>query len=242
MTIVSTVTSPWLAVAAGMLTVGAPCVLPMLPVVLGASVGGGAAVQRTRPLFIALGFALSFAVVALLFSTFTHVLGVSQEGLRRSAAVILLLFGVLMVWPRPFQWLSQSTGGLINRVAGLGMGSGGGNGSGLLLGMSLGAVWTPCAGPVLASILTLIATEPPGLGTAVLLLAYSTGAALPMLVIAYGGQAAATRVRRIARHAHRIQQVFGVVVIAVALAMLWEVDGLITAWLTQFMPSSRTAL
>ena len=169
-------------------------------------------------------------------------LGVSQEGLRRSAAVILLLFGVLMVWPRPFQWLSQSAGGLINRVAGLGMGSGGGNGSGLLLGMSLGAVWTPCAGPVLASILTLIATEPPGLGTAVLLLAYSTGAAVPMLVIAYGGQAAATRVRRIARHAHRIQQVFGVVVIAVALAMLWEVDGLITAWLTQFMASSRDAL
>lgn len=90
---------------------------------------------------------------------------------------------------------------------------------------------------MLASILTLIATEPAGVGTAVLLLAYSTGAALPMLVIAYGGQAAATHVRRMARHAHRVQQVFGVVVIAVALAMLWEVDGQITAWLTQFYPS-----
>src|SRR3989344_2239162 len=171
-------TSPWLAVAAGMLTVGAPCVLPMLPVVLGASVARGPA-QRTRPLFIALGFALSFAAVALLFSSFTQVLGVS-----------------------------------------------------------LGAVWTPCAGPVLASILTLIATEPPGVSTAVLLLAYSTGAALPMLAIAYGGQAAASHVRRISRHAHRVQQVFGVVVIAVALAMLLEVDGQVTAWLSQFYPSS----
>ena len=233
-------TSPWLAVAAGMLTVGAPCVLPMLPVVLGASVGSassGGAPQRTRPLFIALGFALSFAAVALLFSSFTQVLGVSQEGLRRFAAVMLLVFGVLTVWPRPFQWLSQHAGGVLSRLSTVGMGNAAGNWGGLLLGLSLGAVWTPCAGPVLASILTLIATEPPGVGTAVLLLAYSTGAALPLLAIAYGGQAAATQVRRIARHAHCVQQAFGVVVIAVALAMLLQVDGPITAWLAQFYPS-----
>ena len=154
-------TSPWLAVAAGMLTVGAPCVLPMLPVVLGASVAGGPA-QRTRPLFIALGFALSFAAVALLFSSFTQVLGVSPEGLRRFAAAMLLVFGVLTVWPKPFQWLSQQASGVLSRVASLGLGSSAGNWGGLLLGLSLGAVWTPCAGPVLASILTLIATEPPG--------------------------------------------------------------------------------
>jgi len=115
-------TSPWLAVAAGMLTVGAPCVLPMLPVVLGASVAGGPA-QRTRPLFIALGFALSFAAVALLFSSFTQVLGLSPEGLRRFAAVLLLVFGVLTVWPKPFQWLSQQAGGVLNRAASLGMGA-----------------------------------------------------------------------------------------------------------------------
>lgn len=234
-------TSPWLAVAAGMLTVGAPCVLPMLPVVLGASVAGGPA-QRTRPLFITLGFALSFAAVALLFSSFTQVLGVSPEGLRRFAAVMLLVFGVLTVWPRPFQWLSQHAGGVLHRVGSVGLGSSGGNWGGLLLGLSLGAVWTPCAGPVLASILTLVATEPPGVGTAVLLLAYSTGAALPMLAIAYGGQAAASHVRRISRHAHRVQQVFGVVVIAVALAMLLEVDGQVTVWLSQFYPSGSGGL
>ena len=130
-------TSPWLAVAAGMLTVGAPCVLPMLPVVLGASVAGGPA-QRTRPLFIALGFALSFAAVALLFSSFTQVLGVSPEGLRRFAAAMLLVFGVLTVWPRPFQWLSQQAGGVLNRAASLGMGASAGNWGGLLLGLSLG--------------------------------------------------------------------------------------------------------
>ena len=59
-----------------------------------------------------------------------------------------------------------------------------------------------------------------------------------LLAIAYGGQAAASHVRRISRHAHRVQQVFGVVVIAVAMAMLLEVDGHVTAWLSQFYPSS----
>ncbi len=233
-----TSTSPWLAVAAGIFTVGAPCVLPMLPVVLGASVAGsGGPSQRTRPLFIALGFALSFAVAALLFNNFTQVLGVSQEGLRRFAAVMLLVFGALTVWPRPFQWLSLHTGGVLSRLSSLGSGNSAGNWGGLLLGLSLGAVWTPCAGPVLASILTLIATEPAGTGTAVLLLAYSTGAALPMLAIAYGGQAAANHVRRVSRHAHCLQQAFGVVVIAVALSMLLEVDGQVIAWLSRFYPS-----
>ncbi|AOG23633.1 cytochrome c biogenesis CcdA family protein [Acidovorax sp. RAC01] len=233
-------TSLWLAGAAGMLTVGAPCVLPMLPVVLSASVGAPA--QRTRPLFIALGFALSFAALALVFSSFTQVLGISHEGLRQFAAVMLLLFGVLTVWPRPFQWLTLHASGALNRVANLGAGASAGNLGGLVLGLSLGAVWTPCAGPVLASILTLIATEPPGTRTALLLLAYSTGAALPMLAIAYGGQAAAGYVRRVSRHAHRVQQAFGVVVMAVALAMLFQVDGQITLYLSQLYPQGSSGL
>jgi cytochrome c biogenesis protein CcdA len=238
-----TATSPWLALAAGMLTVGAPCVLPMLPVVLGASVSTeGTSVDRTRPLFIALGFALSFAAVAILFSSFTHVLGLSQEALRRFAAAMLLLFGVLTVWPRPFQWLSLHAGGIVSQFAGLGVGTSSGHWGGLLLGLSLGAVWTPCAGPVLASILTLIATEPAGLGAATLLAAYSLGAAVPMLAIAYGGQVAAQRVRRISRHAHRVQQGFGVLIVGVALSMLFEVDGQVAAWFAQFYPWGSSGL
>lgn len=232
-------TSPALAVAAGMLTVAAPCVLPMLPVVLGASVG-----QRhpARPVFIALGFALAFTVVALLFSAFAHVLGLTQDGLRQGAAVLLLVFGLLMVWPRPFQWLAMHSGGWLGRLASAGHGAGDGPWGSLLLGASLGAVWTPCAGPVLAAILTLIATEPLGLRTAVLLASYSVGAALPMLAIAYGGQYATTRVRKLAQHMHTLQRAFGVLIAAIAVAMLLQVDGLAVAWLTQHLPSLDTGL
>jgi cytochrome c-type biogenesis protein len=233
------VTSLVLAVAAGMVTVASPCVLPMLPLVLGASIG-----QRhpARPLAIALGFALSFGLMVLVFSAFAQVLGLSQQGLRQAAAVLLLVFGALMLWPTPFQWLAMRAGGLTGRLAAVGQGAGDGPCGGLLLGLSLGAVWTPCAGPVLAAILTLIATEPIGARTALLLACYAAGASIPMLAIAYGGQVATTRVRQLARHAHRLQQAFGLVIVAVALAMLAGVDTDVTLWLTQHLPSISTGL
>lgn len=228
-----------LVFAAGVLTVAAPCVLPLLPVVLGSAAGAGQA--RARPLFIALGFALSFAAVALLFGAFQQMLGLSPDTVRDAGAVLLLLFGLLMVWPRPFQWLGVAGSGALNRVAALGDRAGGGNLGGLVLGMTLGVVWTPCAGPVLASILALIATQP-DLGRAGLLLAcYSLGAALPMLAIAYGGRAVFERLRGIFPYAHRLQQGLGVVVVGVAVATLLHYDSQLAAWLARWSPQQSTA-
>jgi cytochrome c-type biogenesis protein len=231
--------SPLLAIAAGLLTVAAPCVLPMLPVVLGASVGQ---TSRARPAFIAAGFALSFAAVALLFSVFTSVLGLSQDTLRQAAIVMLLAFGLLMLWPQPFYWLAARMGGMTTRMNAIGDRAGNGNLGGLVLGLSLGALWTPCAGPVLGSILTLIATSP-DIGQAALLLAcYSAGAAVPMLAIAYGGQYATTRVRQLTRHTQRLQQAFGVVIVGVAVAMHLQWDSVATVWLSGFYPGFSTGL
>ncbi|MEP6790285.1 MAG: cytochrome c biogenesis CcdA family protein [Ramlibacter sp.] len=223
-------TSPLLAVLAGVLTVAAPCVLPMLPVVLGASVGQN---DRTRPVFIAAGFSLAFCAVALAFSSFTHVLGLSQDTLRDAAALMLLLFGALMIWRAPFDWLAVRMNGLLNRVNAVGDRAGSGKLGGLVLGLTLGALWTPCAGPVLASILTLVATAPDLTQAGVLLACYSLGAALPMMAIAYGGQFVSTRVRQLAGKVHRVQQVFGVVVMLTAVAMFFNYDTLATVWLSE---------
>ena len=84
------------------------------------------------------------------------------------------------------------------------------------MGMTLGLVWTPCAGPILASILTVVATSPAFQRGALLLLTYSVGAALPMLAIAYGGQIVTTRIGSLARVSHRLQQGFGLIIIAFA--------------------------
>jgi len=228
-----------LALLAGILTVAAPCSLPVLPILLGASV---AQRSRVRPVFIALGFVTSFAAAAIVFSTITQILGVDQNTLRSVAVFLLLGFGILMLWPRPYEWLSARLRGWTNRTGNATVASYSGNAGAFLLGTTLGLVWTPCAGPVLASILTVIATSPHVAREALLLVVYAIGAAIPMLAIAYGGQFVTTRVRSVARVAHRLQQGFGVLIIAFAAAMYFQYDTLITLWVSDFYPTGQIGL
>ncbi|WP_439364884.1 cytochrome c biogenesis CcdA family protein [Bradyrhizobium sp. DASA03005] len=226
------------ALLAGILTIAAPCTLPMLPILLGASIGHS---SQLRPAMISLGFVVSFSAVALALGALTHLFDFDPNVLREAASILLLGFGLLMLWPAPFEWLSIRLNGWLalgnsssaQREGALG---------GLILGTTLGLVWTPCAGPVLGSILTLVATSK-NLGWAgTLLVAYAIGAAIPMLAIAYGGQAATTRVRSLARISPRLQQGFGVVVIGFAVAAYFQYDTLIVAWLTGFYPTGQIGL
>jgi cytochrome c-type biogenesis protein len=226
------------ALLAGILTIAAPCTLPVLPILLGASIGRAG---YLRPAMIALGFVISFSATALLLGAITRLFDFDPNVLRSTAAILLLAFGLLMLWPAPFEWLSIRLNGWLD------LGSSGAQRSegalgGLVLGTTLGLVWTPCAGPVLGSILTLVATSQNLAWASTLLIAYAIGAALPMLTIAYGGQAVTTRVRSIARISPRLQQAFGVVVIAFALAAYFQYDTLIVAWLTGFYPTGQIGL
>ncbi len=111
-----------------------------------------------------------------------------------------------------------------------------------MLGAALGLIWTPCAGPVLGSILTLIATSKDAATSSALLVAYALGAAIPMLAIAYGGQAVTTRIRSVARFAPMLRQTFGAIVIAVAVATFLHYDTLIVAWLASLYPNGQVGL
>ena len=230
------------ALAAGIVTVAAPCTLPVLPILLGAGIAGrGQARSKTRPLFIALGFVLAFAVLTVAFSFVAHVAGLSPDRLRGVAIVLLATFGVLMVWPKLYERVAAAASSLFGRFGAraaqqrrrLG---------GLVIGATLGLVWTPCAGPVLGSILTLLATQQQPQWAATLLTLYAVGAAIPMFAIAYGGQVAASRVRAIAPYAQRLQQGFGVLIVSFAAAMYFQVDVQVTAWLTQFYPAGQIGL
>ncbi|TPQ41562.1 cytochrome C biogenesis protein [Bradyrhizobium guangdongense] len=226
------------ALLAGILTIAAPCTLPMLPILLGASVGR---TSHLRPAMIALGFVVSFSAAALLLGAITRLFDFDPNVLRSAASILLLGFGLLMLWPAPFEWLSIRLNGLLDLGASSAIANDGALG-GLVLGTTLGLVWTPCAGPVLGSILTLVATSKNAAWAGTLLIAYAIGAALPMLAIAYGGQAATTRVRGIARFAPRLQQAFGIVVIGFAVASYLQYDTLIVAWLTGFYPTGQIGL
>ncbi|UGY18242.1 cytochrome c biogenesis CcdA family protein [Bradyrhizobium septentrionale] len=226
-----------LALLAGVATVAAPCTLPMLPILLGVSIGQ---TRKARPAVIALGFVMSFSAVALLLSAITRAFDFDPNVLRTGAAVLLAGFGLLMIWPAPFEWLSirltGAAGGASQAAPSQGLFGG------FVLGSTLGLVWTPCAGPVLGSILTIVATSKDTAWASLQLVTYAIGAAIPMLAIAYGGQAVTTSVRSMARIAPRLQQGFGVVIIGFAALSYLQYDTLIVAWLTQFYPNGQIGL
>jgi cytochrome c-type biogenesis protein len=218
----------FLALTAGLVTVGGPCVLPLLPVVLGTSAPNQ---HRLRPVAIVLGFSLSFAVFAGLFAVFGSALGLSPGTWRTIAALAIIGFGLIMVIPglqtkllaRFEPWLLRRTGGAATDRRGLK--------SGFVLGTTLGLVWSPCSGPVLATIMALIVAQQQVVQAGLLLLVFALGAGLPMLVIAYGGQWAANRVRAITPHANKLQFAFGVLVIVVGLGLITGVEAELRHWL-----------
>ena len=221
------------AFLAGVVTIAGPCILPLLPVVIGTST---VTAHPARPLFIVLGFTLAFAAFALIFSFFGGFLGLSPNAFRTLAAILIGLFGLVMFFPRLQEWLTRFLQPLISRVLPKAGQSDGGLGSGFILGASLGLVWSPCAGPVLGSILTLVASRSDYAFAGALLFAYALGAGLPMLAIAYGGQAVTTRVRALAKYAPMIQRIFGALIILVAVALYFGWDRSFQAYLVAQFP------
>ena len=185
------------AFLAGVLTIAAPCTLPLLPVLLGTSLGQK---SKSRPIFIVLGFVIVFTIAAIILSLLAKYAGFNANIIRNIGIFILAIFGVLLIWSKPFEMVAVRLTPLISRVSvKVGLGNTG-NFSALILGMTLGLVWTPCAGPVLASILTLIALQKDLLASAILLLFYSIGVGVPMIIIAYGGQYISEKVQVISKY------------------------------------------
>jgi cytochrome c biogenesis protein CcdA/thiol-disulfide isomerase/thioredoxin len=221
-----------LAWAAGVATIASPCVLPVLPLLLGAGAGpAGTVPERWRPPAIVGGFVLGFLGLTLLFGASATLAGISAEALRTGGALVMALAGLLMLVPAWGERAFAPAGRLADVVQRwLPAGRPGPAGS-VMLGAALGLSWAPCAGPVLAAILALVASSQPG-EAAPLLSAYALGAGVPMLAIAFGGQWALQRLKPVARHARRIRQGLGVLVLAVAAAMLARWDAPAIAWLT----------
>ncbi|KRR07626.1 cytochrome C biogenesis protein [Bradyrhizobium jicamae] len=228
-----------LALAAGSLTAAAPCILPLLPVLLGASIGKQ---DGWRPLFLVAGFITAFSGFAILFGSFSTVLGLSHDTLRKVSVILLGSFGVLLLWPQPYEWLIARSNGLLSFADSVVTSAGSGNAGGLVVGLALGVLWTPCAGPVLGSILTLIATSENLTRAALLLVAYAIGAGIPILLIAYGGQYATTQVRKLAPYTVALQRTFGVAVLLVAWAFYTQYDSILAVWLSELYPNLQLGL
>lgn len=228
-----------LAFLAGALTIAAPCILPLLPILLGTAVGQ---TSRTRPLFIVLGFTLIFTAAALGLSFLTSRLNLSPNALRQVAIIILALFGFFLLFPALWEVGLSHFNRLFNRANQAADKTSTDNWGGFLLGMTLGLVWTPCAGPVLGSALALIALQKDPLTGGILLVAYGLGAGLPMLLIAYGGQYISARIRWLSRYTVSLQRAFGLIIILLALAIYLNYDTKIYAWLLANYPALNPKL
>jgi cytochrome c biogenesis protein CcdA/thiol-disulfide isomerase/thioredoxin len=193
---------------AGVVTALSPCVLPVLPIVL----AGGA--TGRRPLAIVAGIVASFTVFTLFAAWLLDLAGLPQDVLRNAAIALLFFVAASLLVPQVAEWLARPLQFLTRR-------GGGDRGGGFLLGASLGLVFVPCAGPVLAAVTVIAARRDVGLDAFLLTASYAAGAAVPMLAIAFAG-ARAARVFR--ANAVTVRRVAGVLVGAAALAIAFGVD------------------
>ena len=193
---------------AGIVTAISPCVLPVLPILL----AGGA--SGRHPLRIVAGLVASFTVFTLFASWILSRLGLPQDFLRNLAIVLLFVTAATLFVPRVAVLVERPLSAF-SRLRPRNVGGG------FVFGATLGLVFVPCAGPVLATISVVAAKNEVGVRAIVLTLAYALGAAVPMLAIAFGGREAAASLRR---HAASVRMVSGALIAAVALGLVFHLD------------------
>jgi cytochrome c biogenesis protein CcdA/thiol-disulfide isomerase/thioredoxin len=201
------------AILAGAGTALSPCVLPVLPALLSAGAVGG----RRRPLGIVIGLSVTFTVTIVGLANVVDGVGLGSDPLRDVAIVALLAFGLTMLLPGVAARLEAP----LSRLSRFGPRTAGdGFTSGLFVGGALGFVYTPCASPILAAVISVSAASGK---TIVIALAYAAGSALVLLALALGGRRLFDRVRAAGR-GPLLQRALGTIMILTAVAILTNLD------------------
>ncbi|NOS68086.1 MAG: redoxin domain-containing protein [Candidatus Peribacteraceae bacterium] len=251
--------------AAGLVTILLPCILPLIPVVLGVSIVGK---SRLRPLVTIGGMVISFVAFTFILQVLLSNFVTFADVIQTSTYYVLLLFGicfltnnrliqllvaavggffywkfgwVVMTVAEVGGWLAIEIGGRVaSKIQQLGsdvqQSARSGLGSDSLLtafivGLTLGLVWVPCAGPALGFALALVREEPGAMALGALA-AYGLGAAVPLLIVAYGGQWAVHSVRALSQYTGRIKQFAGAILIITAIGFQYGWLMTFQAWLT----------
>ncbi len=228
------------AALAGILSTLSPCVLPIVPLVLGAA----ASEHRLGPAALAAGLALSFTVVGLFVATIGFAVGLDAGVFRAAAAMLLIGIGTVLIVPS-FQaqlavaagpvgnWTEQRFGGFSTT------GLAGQFGVGLLLGV----VWSPCVGPTLGAASVMAARGENLAQVALTMLAFGLGAALPLLLLGTLSRETLMRWRnRMLAAGKGVKQVMGGVLVGVGVLILSGLDKAVEAWLVAASPEWLTTL
>ena len=204
------------AFIAGAGTAITPCVLPVVPALLASSATGG----RRRPFGIVIGLGATFTIAIVLLAQLVKGVGLAGGAARTLAIVVLLAFGIALLVPD----IAARVQAPLSRLARFGPKTrGNGFWSGIAVGGALGFVCAPCAGPIVAAVISVSASTGASARVVLVALAYSAGLAAVLLVYAFAGRAVIDRIRRVGR-GYAIERTLGIVLIVTAVAMAFNVD------------------
>ncbi|KAA0116258.1 cytochrome c biogenesis protein DipZ [Mycolicibacterium sp. P9-22] len=201
----------------GLITGISPCILPVLPVIFFSGTQGE---QKARPYLVITGLVVSFSLVTLAGSALLSLLHLPQDTIRWVALVALVAIGLGLIFPQFEALLEKPFSRLPQKQFGSGKG-------GFGLGLALGVLYVPCAGPVLAAIVVAGATGTIGVEIVALTCAFAVGAALPLLFFALAGRRVTERVAAFRRRQHQIRVVAGVVTILLAVALVFNLPSVL---------------
>lgn len=221
------------AFISGLITIFAPCIWPLLPIILSSSTTGG----HKKPFGITLGIMLSFGILTLSISYIVRIIPFDPEILRYFAVFVITLLGFTLIIPKLSQILEGSVSRLSSKFSFVSQTNHPGFWSGFITGLALGIVWTPCAGPILATIAALSATQSVSLNVILITLVYIIGVGIPLFIFAWLGKYIFTKSRVLSKYTGRVQQIFGVVMIITAILIATNYDKVLQAKLLDFFPS-----
>ncbi len=226
------------AFLAGVVTILSPCILPVLPIVL----SGGITGDKKRPFGIVVGFIASFSFFTLFLTSIVNRTGISADFVRMASVGLIFFFGLTQIVPSLQVVSEKILSRLIPQKNASSQHISPSFQSGFLLGISLGLLWTPCVGPILASVIALALTGSVNGSAMAITIAYATGTAIPLLGVMMGGRSLFSKHSKLLANTPKIQKAFGVIMIVTSLSLAFGLDRAFQTFIIQKFPNYGTGL
>lgn len=223
------------AYGAGLLTLINPCVLPILPIVLATSLQS----SRHGPLAVAAGMSISFVVLGMLVTVLGRSIGLTAETLADIGAVLMILFGLVLLIPKLSARFTTATAGMSARAdAGIDDVDQSGLKGQFIGGMLLGVMWSPCIGPTLGGAIGLASQGENLIWATLIMIFFALGVSTVIIALGYGARSVIMKRQALMRViAKKSQPILGVVFVAVGLGILFRVHHFLEAWAIQHLPT-----